>query len=347
MAVGDEQHDRSKSAVFQHYSEAHPLNAVSTPRLRRGIHPSTAGTLIAGLPGFALSLIVVGTASALISSMNAAVWTALIVFVASGTAVFFRPTEYVIARAFFRYRQPTLPEQQRLDHAWGLVTNSAGVRADQYRLWVEDSNDLNASAAAGHIVAVTRGALTLPPHQLEALLAHELGHHLGGHSWATLLTYWYSLPGRLLMRALHWSTQLAFALVTGITLGAAGGALGGRAGSEAAGCLIGPIVRLFPLLWLGLITLFFYSIHPLMVLLWAVPFALAWFSRYQETDADRVAAQLGYGPALLEVLYGWLHAGYDDARRRNGLRANMFASHPSCASRIHALEKYLNIQHRP
>ncbi|MFB8282658.1 M48 family metalloprotease [Nocardia colli] len=298
-----------------------------------------------GLPGFALSLIVVGLVSGLVTSASTGVWTALIVFVASGIAVFLRPAEYVIARAFFRYRQPTVPEQQRLDHIWGLVTRRAGVRADKYRLWLEDSDDLNASAAAGHIVAVTRGALTVPPLQLEALLAHELGHHLGGHSWATLLTYWYSLPGRLLVRALRWSTQLVFALVTGFTLGAAGGALGGRVGSETANFLIGIVVRLFPLLWLALITWFFYLIHPLLVLLWAVPFALAWFGRHQEIDADRVAAQLGYGPALLEVLYGWLQAGHDDARRRNGLRASMFASHPSCAARIHALERYLNIQH--
>ncbi|WP_067452914.1 M48 family metalloprotease [Nocardia alba] len=316
----------------------------SAPRRRRGIHLSTAGTLVVGLPGFALSLIVVGMAFSAIFQGSVAVWVALAVFVGSGAVVFFRPTEFAIARVFFRFRRPTIPEQERLDHAWSLVTQSAGVRADTYRLWVEDSNDLNASAAAGHIVAVTRGALILPPHQLEALLAHELGHHLGGHSWATLLTYWYALPGRLLVRVLHWSTQLVFALAAGLTLGAAGGAMGGRAGSEAAGCLIGPIVRLFPLLWLALITLFFYSIHPLLVLLWTVPFVLAWFGRHQEKDADRVAAQLGYGPALLEILYGWLDAGHDDARRRNGLRANIFASHPSCASRIHALEKRLNSQ---
>lgn len=346
MADGDEQYEQAKAAVYQHYSDDRSLSAVSSPRLRRGIHLSTAGALVMALPGFALSLIVVGMVAALAFSRSAAVWTALIVFVVSGTAVFFGPTEYLIARVFLRYRQPTISERPRLDHAWGLVTDSAGVRADRYRLWVEDSNDLNASAAAGHIVAVTRGAFALPPHQFEALLAHELGHHLGGHSWATLVTYWYSLPGRLLVRVLYWSTQLAFALAAGLTLGVAGNAMGGRTGSSAAGCLIGPIVRLFPLLWLALITAFFYSIHPLLVLLWAVPFILAWFSRYQEKDADRVAAQLGYGPALLEVLYNWLHAGHDDTRQRNGLRANMFASHPSCSSRIRALEKQLSSRHR-
>ncbi|MFC9434454.1 M48 family metalloprotease [Nocardia sp. NPDC057030] len=286
-----------------------------------------------------LSLIVVGMVPTLLAAGNPAIWTVLTVFVVSGAAVFFGPTEYVIARALFHYRLPTVAEAQRLDHAWNLVTHSAGVRADKYRLWVEDSKDLNASAAAGHIVAVTRGALTLPAHQLEALLAHELGHHVGGHSWATLLTYWYSLPGRVFVVVMHWTTRMVFALFAGFTLGAAGG--------EATGCLVGPLVRLFPFLWLALVTLFFYSIHPLLVLLWLVPFALAWFSRYQEIDADRVAGQLGYGPALLEVLYRWLHAGHDDVRRRNGLRANMFASHPSCAARIRALERYLNIQQCP
>jgi Zn-dependent protease with chaperone function len=55
--------------------------------------------------------------------------------------------------------------------------------------------------------------------------------------------------------------------------------------------------------------------------------------------ADRVAAELGYGPRLLEVLQRWMREGHDDVRARAGLRARMLASHPSCAQRISKLKK--------
>ncbi|WP_235967803.1 M48 family metalloprotease [Streptomyces mesophilus] len=61
-------------------------------------------------------------------------------------------------------------------------------------MWTEESQDLNAYAAAGHTVGVSRFALeNLPSAQLAAVLAHELGHHTGGHAW--------SLTARLLVLA--------------------------------------------------------------------------------------------------------------------------------------------------
>lgn len=44
---------------------------------------------------------------------------------------------------------------------------------------------------------MTRTALACPPHQFEALLAHELGHHLGGHSKVGILTAWYQKPAAI------------------------------------------------------------------------------------------------------------------------------------------------------
>ena len=42
----------------------------------------------------------------------------------------------------------------------------------------------------GQRSAVTRWAFyTLPPTHLEAALAHELGHHLGGGDWVSLLEF--------------------------------------------------------------------------------------------------------------------------------------------------------------
>ena len=74
---------------------------------------------------------------------------------------------------------------------------------------VENSAELNAMAAAGHVVGVTTYSLNhLSSGNLAAVLAHELGHHTGGHAWAGLLGYWYSLPGRM-----AWSLARGFARI--------------------------------------------------------------------------------------------------------------------------------------
>jgi STE24 endopeptidase len=299
-------------------------------------------TLLLGIPWLLFSLLVVTVAVSMPYPNNGtAVWTALGIFLGSGLLVFFRPTEDVIARVMFRLRKPTMHDGRALHAVWGNVADAAGVQPEKYRLWVQDSQGLNAFATSGHIVAVTRAALDMPPNHLAAVLAHELGHHFGGHPWATLLTYWYAIPGRLVAKAWFWISFRLFAIVAGIGLSAAGGAIGGRAGTQAAGCLIGPIVRLFPIMWMMFLAWLFYSIHPALLLLFAIPFVLAWFSRYGEKYADRVAADLGYGQPLIEVLYGWMNAGHDSARKQQGWRASLYSSHPSCASRIQALEKRL------
>ncbi|WP_406104658.1 M48 family metalloprotease [Streptomyces sp. NBC_01003] len=95
----------------------------------------------------------------------------------------------------------TAQERQRLEPVWREVTARAGVDARTYELWVEDSDGLNAVAAAGHIVGVTRFAMSeLPNGESAAVTAHELGHHVGGHTWSSLLGYWCALPGRIAWR---------------------------------------------------------------------------------------------------------------------------------------------------
>ncbi|MFF2478351.1 M48 family metalloprotease [Streptomyces sp. NPDC058066] len=70
------------------------------------------------------------------------------------------------------------------------------MEADTYKLVIENSTDLNAMAAVGHVVGVTTYALNrIPSGNLAVVLAHELGHHTGGHAWAGLLGYRSSLPG--------------------------------------------------------------------------------------------------------------------------------------------------------
>ncbi|MGH3899749.1 MAG: M48 family metalloprotease [Pseudonocardiaceae bacterium] len=56
----------------------------------------------------------------------------------------------------------------------------SGRRSSTIILVLDDARVVNASASAGHLVAVTRQALqNLTPVQLAGVLAHEFGHHLG------------------------------------------------------------------------------------------------------------------------------------------------------------------------
>ena len=131
----------------------------------------------------------------------------IIAWILSGALVFHRPTESALARPLLHLRYPTPQERAKLEPVWREVTARAGVEGRNYELWVEDSDGLNAVAAAGHIVGVTRFAMNeLPNGELAAVMAHELGHHVGGHALvgaARLLVraarpYRLALPARVL-----------------------------------------------------------------------------------------------------------------------------------------------------
>lgn len=83
-----------------------------------------------------------------------------------------RRGEAMVARLMLRLHRPAAADRARLDAVWGAVTARAGIDPTAYSLWVEESDEINAYASAGHIVAVTRCALdTMPPPHLEAVLA--------------------------------------------------------------------------------------------------------------------------------------------------------------------------------
>ncbi|MER7199163.1 hypothetical protein [Streptomyces sp. NPDC000188] len=66
---------------------------------------------------------------------------------------------------------PSAPEP-----VWREVASRAGVDGSAYQLWVEESDDINAMAATGHIVGVASHSLgELPTARLDGVLAHELG----------------------------------------------------------------------------------------------------------------------------------------------------------------------------
>ncbi|MFJ9964054.1 M48 family metalloprotease [Streptomyces avermitilis] len=244
----------------------------------------------------------------------------VLAWVASGALMFHRPTERALARMRFKMRPPTGAELAVLQPIWDEVTRRAGVDGSQYDLWIEDTDELNASAAAGHIVSVTRGSLhRLPPQQLSAVLAHELGHHVGGHAWALLLGLWYALPARIFMTVVKVVTVFVFVFTAQIFW----------LGAVLLALIVGALV-------IGTVAAF-----PPALALYAIPFLLAWAGRQGELRADRFAGRIGYGPLLVAVFTEWQAQGVDDEHRKEGPIARLMSTHPPLHQRIRAVETFV------
>ncbi|MEU6774616.1 M48 family metalloprotease [Streptomyces sp. NPDC046759] len=314
------------SAHPHHISTDH--GRVHIRRDQRRTDATAVGSLLLHLPNFLCSLFVVALVSAFFGGFGIVV---VLAWLASGALVFHRPTESAVARHLLRLRYPTPQERAKLEPVWREVTARAGVEGRTYELWVEDSDGLNAVAAAGHIVGVTRFAMNaLPNGELAAVMAHELGHHVGGHAWSGLLGYWYALPGRIAWRVLKAFSGLVFKV------------------SRAFGC----IGVTFVVLVIGSIALAtISSLYGLPLLVLAVPYALAAVGRRSELRADEHAAALGFAPMLAAVL-GKLHqqeqqaqaaltAANGGARPHESALSKLLSSHPDYYTRLHHLQPYL------
>jgi len=192
---------------------------------------------------------------------------------------------------------------------------------------------------------VTRMALELPDDLLEAVLAHELGHHRHLHPLAIILGWWYLLPfeaGERLLRAIRRITRWlarTFARLSDRT----GGVAGGRAPDGALGMLVllavlGVLVVAGTVLVVALGVLWL----PLALLVRLAKVLSAALSRAGEHAADRHAAELGYGPALIQVLGLFLQVERSAPRPRG--MAALLRSHPSSQSRITAINQALHLR---
>jgi Zn-dependent protease with chaperone function len=235
-------------------------------------------------------------------------------------------------------RRPRPAELDRIVPAFGQVCRRAGVDPGRYLLRVQDQDQVNAFALGGHLVAATTVALALHDEPLEAVLAHELGHHRHLHPLATSLGWWYLLPftvaewaWRRVGRATH-----AMGRVFSRLREDAGRIAGGRAIDGPVG-LVGLLVVLGGLVAVGtvLVVVLCVAWLPLLVLVRSARLLAAALSRAGEYAADRHAADLGYGPALVAVLGLFVPAELAAPRPR-GLAA-LLRTHPSCQARMAAL----------
>ncbi|MFD6245618.1 M48 family metalloprotease [Streptomyces roseolus] len=249
---------------------------------QRGVDGAALSHLLLTVPIGLVSLAVVTFASAVVHVALGVVVP--IAWLLSGPLVFNRRVETAIAQRMFGMRRPSPEEARRLDVVWEQVTRRAGVDRENYELWIQERAELNATAAAGHIVAVTRHALDrLSNTRLAAVLAHELGHHVGGHTWAAMLADWYAMPARV-------AGRLTLALIVFLF------GVGNRAGLACGGCLT--LMIGWFLFQLTVVQGMWWLVVPVTV----APLLVAWLHRHAEFKADAYAVGLGFGEALEDVL---------------------------------------------
>lgn len=286
------------------------------PPTRRGVDSPTITTLLLNVPHFLGSLLVIWVISQIFPT-----WLGIflgLVWLASGALMFHRPTERVVAKLLYKVRRPTGAELAKLQPLWDEVARRAGLDGSRYDLWIEDSDEVNAFGAAGHIVGVTRHSLhRLPPDQLSAVLAHELGHHINGHAWSGLLGVYYSLPARIVMVTVKYVVIFAVVLV-------------------AEFAILGAVIVV---LLIGIFAIAVAFTFPPALALLAIPLLRPWASRRGELRADRFAGEIGYGPLLIAVFTDHLNQGAD-TEEEEGALARVMSTHPPLPTRILALETF-------
>jgi Zn-dependent protease with chaperone function len=272
---------------------------------------------------------------------------ACVVWTASAVLILARPVEAGLARLLYRrLRRPRPAELARIAPALERVCRRAGTDPGRYLLRVEENRQVNAFALGGRVLAVTRMALELPDDMLEAVLAHEVGHHRHLHPLAIILGWWYLLPfeaGDRLLRGIRRVTRWLAKIFNRLN-DRTGGLAGGRSPDGALGMVVllavlgvlvlagGALVIVLGVLWL-----------PLALLVRLAKVLHAALSRAGEHAADRHAAELGYGPGLIQVLLLFLRAE-QAAPRPRGMAA-LLRTHPAAAARIDVINQTLHLRH--
>jgi Zn-dependent protease with chaperone function len=290
--------------------------------------------VVVALPAYGAALLA-GWAPVPAVAVACAAWTA------SAALILARPVESGLAWLLYRsLRRPRPAELVRITPALARVCRRAGTDPGRYLLRVEEKRQVNAFALGGHVLAVTRVALELPDDMLEAVLAHEVGHHRHLHPLAIILGWWYLLPfeaGDRLLRAIRRITRWLAQIFNRLS-DRTGGLAGGRAPDGALGMLVllavlGVLVLAGSVLVVGLGLLWL----PVALLVRLAKVLAAALSRAGEHAADRHAAELGYGPGLVQVLALFLQAEQAAPRPRG--MAVLLRSHPSSQSRIDAIRR--------
>jgi Zn-dependent protease with chaperone function len=236
-----------------------------------------------------------------------------------GIVLFSRPVQRFFFVRLLGARQPTDIERAHLEPAWKVVEQQVGIRPGRFVLSVADIDDINAFACGGHMLVVSSFAIEhLTEDELTGVLAHELSHHLGGHTVALTVAQWMSMPILGLARL-------------GIRIRDIGMSVAKRLEDEYATFkLIGWIINI-------VLT----SLSRLLLIGFLLSQSLGEIvGRSAEFQADRRAHAMGFGRELRYALTRVIHR--TPANEPTRLLSRVLLSHPPAIDRVARLDAMLN-----
>ena len=243
-----------------------------------------------------------------------------------GVVLFSRPVQRIVFARMLGARQPTPHELLALQPAWNVVSQANHFLPNRFVLAVVDSNETNAFACGGHLLVVSSYAIEhLRQDQLTGVLAHELSHHMGGHTVALTISQWMSLPVVGLARLGFWIRNSAQ-----------------RATSKFTEQYVAA----------------HFFVQALTTLLTAISYLLlsgfkaaqvlnSKVGRASEYRADARAAQMGFGHELVSALR---NVDRHEVQKGMRLRPTLSTStHPPAGTRVAKLEALLkrDLAHKP
>lgn len=331
----DPEQERQRDNDPKALERATPPRSSDRGQGRTPVAGALTSDLLRGVPWVVWSfLLVSGVVSLFFGLDSYPYWLPVGAWLVSGAMMWWPRAELTVVRRLYRLRRPNAAEAQQLGPVWRHVVARAGVEPSALIVWVTRSGSVagggmvTAPATVGRVVGVTEWALyTLPPANLEAVLAHELAHHLNGRGRLNLVLLWYSLPargvaaaGRRLFGLLRKSPQAGCVVIGFI-----------------AACMVGVL--------LTSAILGSASSFVTWLLVWASPFVaplvFRLLERREEWRADRIAAQLGYGPVLLQTLQGWQALEIQQAGQAFQVKRSGRTDSLAISDRIDALEQHL------
>jgi len=238
-------------------------------------------------------------------------WSALLVEAALvGLAL--TPVGEWYFRRVNRLRRPLPDEEKVLRPAFDRVCSRCGV-VETPELFVAHDCFPNAFATGQRTVAVTLGLLEqAKAEELEAVLAHEMGHLLNGDTKVLLVAFVMSAAGSVAT----WVMTIVMAAFSIFSL-IIGGVTGDRRFIALGWFIVAVSWMLRGVAWL---------LQKLMQLSFLA------MSRAQEYEADAFAARCGFRDGLISFLSRI--AGPEGPR---SLAAALYATHPSPEARIEKL----------
>jgi Zn-dependent protease with chaperone function len=190
------------------------------------------------------------------------------------------------------------------------LTRQLGIRCRDFRVWQTNNQVLNAAVAglfpAARFVFVTDGLLTyLRDDELEAIVAHELGHVRRHHLWLRLALV--GLPLWIVAHVQAWSPEWV------------------RVMADWRATLISDPPVVMHLAVAGFVCA-------------VAAIALGHYSRLLEHDADLCVWEMGYGAAFVTAIDRLSFLCHDRRHRATWL-------HPSTAARVALLQRSLHDPH--